>query len=105
MPRNNADFHVETRFIPGSSSHRVVAIHRGTGQEIGYLNVANPDGPLNSSDVMDIHVDEAHRRKGVATKMWNHMYDEMYERHGVAPEHDWAQMTPEGEAWAKAVGD
>jgi len=105
MGANNADFHVETHFIPGKSSHKVVAVNRSTREEVGYLTVANPDGPLHSSDVMDIHVDEEHRRKGVGTKMWNHMYDEMYDRHGVAPEHDWKQMTPEGEAWARAVGD
>lgn len=104
MGANNADFAVETRFTPGGSAHRVSAINRLTGEEIGYLTVANPD-VLRSSEVMDIHVDEDHRRKGIATKMWNHMYDEMYDRHGTPPEHDWSQMTPEGAAWAKAVGD
>jgi ribosomal protein S18 acetylase RimI-like enzyme len=104
MTRNNADFAVETKFIPGGPSHRVVAINRSTGKEVGYLNVGNPD-VLGGSQVMDLHVDEEHRRKGVATKMWNHMYDEMYDLHGTPPEHDWNQMTPEGRKWAEAVGD
>lgn len=102
MGASNADFRVETEFIPGGSFHKVIAKNRVTGNQVGHLTVSNPD-VATGSEVLNVQVSDEHRRKGIATKMWNHMYTEMLDRHGKPPEHDWKNMSEEGEAWAKSL--
>jgi GNAT superfamily N-acetyltransferase len=79
----------------------VTAHHKG--KQVGYLNWSM------GGHIFDINVDPEHRRKGVATGMWNHAlaqggkYDESLRMEVSNVEHS-EHRTREGEKWAKSTG-
>lgn len=87
-------YHYQT--VPSSNGlethHAVIASHPEEGQ-IGHL-VWHPEG-----EIQDVHVNEPHRRKGVATGM----FDYAKKLKVKAPEHS-ELRSEEGDAWARAVG-
>ena len=52
-----------------------------------------------ASMVLGVEVNSNYRRQGIATAMWHYAYAK-----GLNPRHE-ILKTPDGEAWAKAVGD
>lgn len=93
MTRNNADFHGVT-FSHKELPFGEVMIEAGH-PEHGFLGSMRI-GKLG--DIKDIRVGEPHRRKGVATGMWNYAHQQ-----GFNPEHS-DSRTPEGDAWAASTG-
>ena len=85
--------------------HEVQAIHKPTGERIGAMSW------LDFGPVHDIHVRQEHRRKGVATGMWNHAIKIAESAHGKGVNKRISMVehsifrTPEGDAWAKSTGD
>ena len=79
------------------SGHALVLAHHPEGQEVGYMEL----GPETDQGrrVMDVQVTPAHRRKGVATGLWNHA-----KGLGLNPTHS-SMRTKVGDQWAKSVGD
>lgn len=77
--------------------HQVVAKDAG-GEPVGRLLWRT--GSRRPGEIHDLKVTEDHRRKGVATAMYNYAADS-----GIrpAPKHS-RERTDDGEAWAKAVG-
>ena len=56
---------------------------------------------LNGATVHSVHVDEPHRRKGIATKLWQEAQQEVA-KHGIELGHSMNQ-SPEGKAWASSL--
>lgn len=88
---------------PSEGFHEVNATHNG--EKVGELSwaaregVHNDDGtPMAEHEVSHLHVEHAHRNKGVATQMWN-------TARSVDPEimHS-SDKTVAGAYWAKKVG-
>ena len=87
--------------------HRIIAEHP---EGIKYTRTPGSDkveplgfaGSMNwhpkSREVTSVHVQEEHRRKGVATAMWN-----MAQAASPKPRHS-DDRTDAGDAWSKAVG-
>ena len=81
-------------------THEYTAHHKG--KDVGYMHVGEAGG------IIDIGVHAEHRRKGVATAMWNHALKMAgkINSHGERipyPEHS-EHRTPSGDAWAKSTG-
>jgi hypothetical protein len=94
MTRNNADFN-GINFSHKQEKYGGVTIE-ASHPEHGYL------GSMRLSkygEVKDVRVGEEHRRKGIATGMWNYAKTQ-----GFNPEHS-DSRTPEGDAWAATTGD
>lgn len=72
--------------------HKIVATHKG--KNVGHLEW-HPFG----SEIAGVGINEEHRRKGVATAMFN-MANELTK--GAL--HHSSTITPEGEAWARGMG-
>jgi GNAT superfamily N-acetyltransferase len=81
-----------------SGYSRVEAIHKG--QVIGNLDWdGNETGRTNM-----IYVDEEHRRKGVATALWNQAHKVAWDKDLTAPRHARrSDMSADGLAWSKKV--
>ena len=79
------------------SDHALVVAQNHQGKEIGFMEL----GPNREEGrrVMDIQVNEDHRRRGVATGLWNHAKER-----GMNPVHS-SMRTHAGDQWAKSVGD
>jgi len=81
--------------------HTVTAYHKN--KSVGFLTFAHM-GP-----VLDVQVDKEHRRKGVATGMWNHALslggsiDKETGAYIPHVEHS-PNRTEKGEEWAKSTG-
>ncbi|NDH64819.1 MAG: N-acetyltransferase [Microbacteriaceae bacterium] len=73
-----------------------IAAHAGD-EQVGRMELS-PTGR-----VQDVHVEPSHRRKGIATKMWNYA-SSMEDETGVAPLHS-ETRSPEGEAWAQTTSN
>ena len=88
------------KFTPGQdteselSLHRVDALHKG--KSVGFLDW-HPY--LREGELQHIEVDPAHRRKGLATAMWNFAKTQ----EGGDELHHGRERTDEGEAWAKST--
>lgn len=67
--------------------------------KLGWLELADPRPGLEGHLVLHIEVKPEHRRKGIATALWLHA-----KKFGANPIHA-IDKTPDGAAWAKAVGD
>jgi GNAT superfamily N-acetyltransferase len=80
--------------VPGdeSDTHAIEAHHKDEGK-VGHL-LWHPAG-----EILDVQVDEPHRRKGVATGM----LDFASGMNVTQPKHS-ELLTEEGESWARAVG-
>jgi hypothetical protein len=93
MGRNNADFHgVEYSHKEGKYGEVTVEASHPDHGFLGSMTI----GKFN--DVKDIRVGEPHRRKGVATGMWNYA-----KQQGLNPEHS-DSRTKDGDAWAASTG-
>jgi ribosomal protein S18 acetylase RimI-like enzyme len=81
-----------------SGYHRVAAIDGGV--KIGHIDWdGNETGRVNM-----IHVDEEHRRKGVASSLWNEARAVSGREGLIGPEHDAQKnLSGAGLAWSKAV--
>jgi hypothetical protein len=86
-------------------SHEVQAIHKETGERVGFASWSQ------SGNLWEIGVSEGHRRKGVATGMWNHAQNVADSAAGKGVnkripmvEHS-QNRTESGDAWAKSTGD
>jgi GNAT superfamily N-acetyltransferase len=81
--------------------HTVTAHHKG--KSVGFLTFSH------SGPVLDVQVDKEHRRKGVATGMWNYALSlggTTFKSSGIRipnVEHS-ENRTEGGEEWAKSTG-
>jgi hypothetical protein len=94
MGANNADFH-GVDFSHKSLNYGEVMVE-ASHPELGFLGSMRIG---KFGDVKDIRVGEPHRRKGVATGMWNYA-----KQQGLNPEHS-DSRTKDGDAWAATTGD
>ena len=67
-------------------------------KDLGVLVLHNAPGKVNHGQIAGVEVHPNHRRKGLATAMYQHA-----QREGIAPVHN-SMRTDLGEAWAKGVG-
>ena len=56
-----------------------------------------------TGEILSLEVKEQHRRKGVATSLYNYANQVASDKELVSPKHS-ATRTPEGDAWASSVG-
>ena len=84
----------EVRHTPpsGSASYHRYTVHDENGNKVAHADVV-----AAKKRVMSVGVDQEHRRKGIASALYNHI-----EKHqGFKLEPNWAQ-TPDGEALWKS---
>jgi GNAT superfamily N-acetyltransferase len=80
-----------------SGYHEVEARHKG--QTIGNITWDPEKGRVNM-----VHVDEEHRRKGVATSLWHEANRVAWDKGLTPPKHDSPKnMSADGLAWRKSV--
>jgi len=77
--------------------HAVVSAQHPDGREVGFMELGPDSG--RGRRVMDVQVHAEHRRKGVATGLWNHAKEQ-----GLDPVHS-SERTKAGDRWAQSVGD
>lgn len=82
-------------FHPGEEGedHAVTAHETKKGSQVGLLMFSSETG-----HVTDLSVQPNHRRKGVATGMWNYAKENANIQHA-------STRTLAGDAWAKSTGD
>jgi len=94
-------------FVPSTQGeHHKVLAHHGE-QRVGIMKWDPENG-----NVEDIQVHPEHRRRGVATGMWNFAQTHVrpqtpglgYADDVIAPKHS-VERTESGNAWAKSTGD
>jgi GNAT superfamily N-acetyltransferase len=99
-------FSYQMSFTPSDmGEHHKVTARLGETR-VGFMKW-DPDNGV----IKDIQVHPEHRRKGVATAMWNFAQSQVkpqtpgvdYADDVKAPQHS-TERTPEGDAWAKSVG-
>lgn len=94
---NPNQFNYSFSFEPSKEegySHGVFATHIPTGKKVGNLYWSAED-----NTIQNMSVDREHRRKGVATQMWN-----FAKQQGVpGPEHSKFRSNL-GNAWAQKIG-
>jgi GNAT superfamily N-acetyltransferase len=89
--------HFEDDPWPGTTT--VVAKHPETGTHIGWMEL-KPYLHQSGHYVDDLEVEPEHRRKGVASAMWQYAKEQ-----GLDPHHTPSAQSDDGIAWSKAVGD
>jgi GNAT superfamily N-acetyltransferase len=103
MGRNTADFHgITLGASNGDYDHWIFAEHPEHG-EVGRMNWENANSK-RPGRVAELWVDPEHRRKGIATAMWN--FANKLHAEGTlnsAPVHS-EDRTDKGDAFAKSVG-
>lgn len=57
----------------------------------------------HSGEILSLEVKAEHRRKGVATALYNYAHGVSAKENIIAPKHS-ETRTPEGDAWAKSIG-
>lgn len=97
MGRNNADFNGISYIYTGThpTAHQLEAFDPKVGDVVGYMRWNKENGRIE-----DITVDREHRRKGIATGMWNHA-----KNLDVTPPKHSPVRSPSGLAWSEAVGN
>jgi len=86
--------------IPGKpkpGGYRIQATHTESGESVGNLFCDH------SGKVQSIQVEPEHRRKGVATAMWEHAQGLAEQGKVPKPKHS-SDRSDQGDAWAKSVG-
>jgi len=78
--------------------HLITAHHNESGEEVGYMMYGS------NGYVDDIYVHPEHRRRGVATAMWEHAKSLAAKKQAPYPQHS-DQRSLEGEAWSKSTGN
>jgi GNAT superfamily N-acetyltransferase len=91
--RNNADFqNITYKFTDTHpTSHELEAFDPTVGDVVGYLRWHRKSGRVE-----DVNVDKEHRRKGIATGLWNHA-----KTLGVTPPRHSGVRTESGASWAE----
>lgn len=93
MGRNNADFHgVKFSKEDRPYGEATINAHHPQHGHVGKMELSK------FGEVKDIIVAPEHRRKGIATGMWNYA-----SQLGLNPEHS-DSRTEEGDAWAASTG-
>ena len=94
MGRNNADFHgVSYSHEERPYDEVTINAHHPEHGHVGKMELGK------FRDVKDIIVAPEHRRKGIATGMWNYA-----KAQGFNPEHS-DSRTRDGDKWAASTGD
>ncbi len=85
--------------------HEIQAIDKDTNTRVGSMQWTY------TGRLWEIEVDREHRRKGLATAMWNfgekiatQAYNKGVNKHIPIPEHS-VFRTDDGDAWAQSTGD
>ena len=101
MTRNNADFQGLTykHYDTHPTSYELEAFHPKSEDAIGYMRWDKKSG-----EIKDLSVNKEHRRKGVATGMYNEAITAANHKGITEPQHSQVR-TPEGEAWARSTSD
>ena len=94
---NNSQFGYSLSHSEGKYLHQVTA-RTTDGDFVGTM-----DWNKRSGRVFDIQVHPDHRRQGLASHMWDLAQQVSKEARTPAPQHS-PERTPDGDAWAKAVG-
>jgi GNAT superfamily N-acetyltransferase len=72
---------------------------------VGHLKWTGTTGSqvrdLNGATVSAVHVEEPHRRKGVATELWKKANEDV-NQHGISLNHSMNQSS-EGKVWSKSL--
>jgi len=106
MGRNNADFQgvsVEYERLP--TEHKITVTHGHDKERLGSLRWSDiSQGNLAAGEITDIWVHSDHRRKGVATRMFNYAKQLAPTKYAPTPILS-KEMTEDGKKWATAVGD
>lgn len=98
MTRNTADFHGYTFSHEANPQGIAIYASHPEHSNVGFLYLHHHNG---KNVVLGVSVNEPHRRKGVATGMWNYA-----KANGFDPVHDKEPSQTElGKKWAKAVGE
>ena len=97
MTLSNEQFGVTLHHHEGPISHTITA-HTDKGNKAGSL-----EWDKSSGKIEDIDVHPEARRQGIASHMWDLAHQVAQETGTPAPQHS-PERTPEGDAWAKAVG-
>lgn len=100
MGRNNADLHGIAFETHTTTLNTIVKARHPEHGLVGELGLSGGTMLSPSADgmrVMWLDVHPNHRRKGIATGMWNYA-----KQQGYNPVHS-SQRTPDGEAWAKSL--
>ena len=85
-------------FTNSWGEHNLDAIHPETGEQIGNMAWDDTDG-----EVARLNVHPGHRRRGVATALWNEAHRRASSENFVPPAHS-SRRSKAGDAWAKKVG-
>lgn len=94
VPKGMKRLRLTTHELPGITA--VKATRRK--KTLGEMHVVNEPGTPDHGTIWGMEVPEKHRRKGIATAMWQHA-----ERKGLPVQHS-ILRTDAGDAWAKSVG-
>lgn len=101
MGANNADFlGITTHVIPDGDATRVEAHHNG--QQVGAFTWNTNHDSRWAGKIADVTVLPEYRRKGIATKMYQHAISHSEATGAPYPEH--GSLSEDGEAWANKVG-
>lgn len=99
MPANNADFHgLAFNYDKVGSLHYLEA--QKEGEVVGKLNWVHKSG-----NVTGIYVPKEHRRKGIATALYNEAKRISSTTRGVPRPKITDDRTNDGEAWARTLGE
>lgn len=74
------------------ANHKIIAQYKGR-------RVGRMEWDIGTGDIQGINVQPSHRRKGIATAMWNLAQDITGNNVGHSP-----VRSDEGDVWAKSVG-
>lgn len=99
MGRNNSDFHgIVFSHVEKPYGELTINAHHPEHGHVGKMELSQKYSS-GYREIKDIIVDPEHRRKGIATGLWNYA-----KAQGFNPEHS-DSRTPEGDAWAESTGD
>jgi len=94
VPKGMKRLRLTTHELPGITSVRA---HKRK-KLLGEMQVVNEPGAPDHGTIWGMEVGEKHRRKGLATAMYQHA-----QRKGLNPQHS-ILRTEAGDKWAQAVG-
>jgi len=94
---SSKQFHVVLDHHNGELSHTITA-YTDRGNNAGSMEWSKSSGQIE-----DLLVHPEARRQGVASHMWDLAQQVSKEARTPAPQHS-PERTPDGDAWAKAVG-
>jgi ribosomal protein S18 acetylase RimI-like enzyme len=76
------------------------------GRRVGFMEWEKPEGNTPSTQIWNVEVDPAHRRRGLATEALRHSQRVAKNSRGLIPMPVHADdRTTEGDVWARSTGD